>query len=92
MESQLNIISIKAREMQVTQQFKVEKLLYSSEQKHKMELHQREVDWDKAWEKKESLLKEKDYEFKAVETEKQQLKEILLKSESEVQKLQSQIH
>ena len=53
-------IASKAKEIQYTTKFKLEKLQYAYEQKFSQEFSQRETEWERAWEKREDVLADKD--------------------------------
>ena len=76
-------IATKAKEVQYTTKFKLEKLQYAYEQKFSQQFSQREYEWERAWEKREDLLLEKDRIIKEMEIEKARLRDQMTKLEVE---------
>ena len=60
LEHSVLAIASKAKEIQYTTKFKLEKLQYAYEQKFSQEFSQRETEWERAWEKREDVLADKD--------------------------------
>lgn len=88
-ESQLLAIISKARELQYTQRFKLEKLQYHYESKFQKEFNQREAEWEKIWDKREETIAQKERMIKELEFERINLREQIIRLENEVNQLKA---
>ena len=91
LEHSVLAIASKAKEIQYTTKFKLEKLQYAYEQKFSHEFSQREAEWERAWEKREDVIGEKERNLKELELEKSKLRELITKLEVEAVQVKSQM-
>ena len=75
--------------MALTSKFKLEKIQYTYEQRFSQEFTAREIEWEKAFEKKDDLLTQRDKIIKDLEQDKSGMKDFVTKLEIELASLKT---
>lgn len=81
----------KIKEINLKQKYDQEKYQLAMETKFKSLITQREQEWERAWEKRDSVLANKDSLTKELDAERTTLRELLGKREAEVASYQQQV-
>ena len=83
-QNMLNQLQSKLREQEMKHKFELDKYKTAMDSKFKSFIGTREQEWEKAWEKREDVLNNKDRKLKESESEKHNLKETLARKEYEL--------